>query len=189
MKLCGQMWCWNGKTLNHSALLLCVSLIVLFLIARLWVFYCNAFILINTHTGIFPATVQWPPNCLIHFDTSLIFEEQKNEANVKARQPKMDGSHFNVLKNVERNQHVLTRLLILKISRNPYNSDWNVTVLFSLDASRIRGVSWISHTWKCAQTWMHVQAFRSSQFKLTNIGDNINLFILKWINTWAQLCN
>lgn len=117
MKLCGQMWCWNGKTLNHSALLLCVSLIVLFLIARLWVFYCNAFILINTHTGIFPATVQWPPNCLIHFDTSLIFEEQKNEANVKARQPKMDGSHFNVLKNVERNQHVLTRLLILKISR------------------------------------------------------------------------
>lgn len=80
-------------------------------------FYCNAFILINTHTEIYPATVQWPPNCLIHFDTSLIFEEQKNEANVKARQPKMDGSHFNVLKNVERNQHVLTRLLILKISR------------------------------------------------------------------------
>lgn len=110
------MWCWNGKTLNHLALLLCVSLIVLFFIARLWVFYCNAFILINTHTGIFPATVQWPPNCLIHFDTSLIFEEQKNEANVKARQPKMDGSHFNVLKNVKRNQHVLTRLLILKIS-------------------------------------------------------------------------
>lgn len=172
---------WSTLTLKRQTFkslgFIVISLIVLFLIARLRDFIVLSF----EQRNIFSYCPMWPSQ----IDMQCIFEEQKNQ---KHFNDKWMACFSKAHQNFERSEFDDTSVDLEKL----YDF---IGLKFRFQYIRRRSDSqWlliISHTWSSLRC-LHIKAFERANLNWTTsylVSDNINLCIFKWINTWAQLCN